>query len=153
MTNLCPCSSGLSYIKCCGPYITGIKHALSPATLMRSRYTAYVKQDMDYLVATWHPDCRANDWRSDIIRSFSGTEWLGLTVLEETTGNNADEGFVEFVARFNDGDTGHKAMHERSRFLRIDQRWYYIDGIKPQPGRNAICPCGSGRKYKKCCGQ
>ncbi|WP_411751462.1 SEC-C metal-binding domain-containing protein, partial [Serratia sp. (in: enterobacteria)] len=45
------------------------------------------------------------------------------------------------------------AMHERSRFLRLEQRWYYIDGTKPQPGRNAICPCGSGKKYKKCCGQ
>ncbi|MFC0225821.1 YchJ family protein [Serratia aquatilis] len=153
MTNLCPCSSGLSYKSCCEPYIKGIKHALSPGLLMRSRYTAYVKQDVDYLISTWHPDCKASDWRSEIIGSFSGTAWLGLTIIEETAGNSSDEGFVEFIARFNDGDPKHKAIHERSRFLRIEQRWYYVDGTKPQPGRNAICPCGSGSKYKKCCGQ
>ncbi|WON78577.1 YchJ family protein [Serratia sp. UGAL515B_01] len=153
MTNLCPCGSRLSYIKCCQPYITGIEHALSPGILMRSRYTAYVKQDVDYLISTWHPDCNAEGWRDGIIGSFSNTEWLGLKVLEETAGDSCDEGFVEFIAHFNDEDTKNKVMHERSRFLRIEQRWYYIDGTRPQTGRNALCPCGSGKKYKKCCGQ
>ena len=120
---------------------------------MRSRYTAYVKQQADYLIATWHPVCKAEEWRNAIISGFNTTEWLGLTVIEESTGHDNDEGFVEFIARFTDGDSGDSAIHERSRFLRLEQRWYYIDGVKPQPGRNAACPCGSGKKYKKCCGQ
>ena len=119
---------------------------------MRSRYSAYVKRDVDYLIATWHPNCNPEEWRSAIIGSFGNTEWLGLTVIAETAGNSPDEGFVEFIARSRDGGS-ESAMHERSRFLRLEQRWYYIDGTKPQPGRNAVCPCGSGKKYKKCCGQ
>jgi SEC-C motif-containing protein len=120
---------------------------------MRSRYTAYVRQDADYLIATWHPDCRAESWRTAITNSFGNTQWLGLTLIEETAGASVDEGFVEFIARFTEGESKPSAMHERSRFLRLEQRWYYIDGTKPQPGRNATCPCGSGKKYKKCCGQ
>lgn len=121
---------------------------------MRSRFSAYVKHNVDYLIATWHPDCHAAEWRNGIVDSFKDTEWLGLTVVEEKPGHEANEGFVEFIARFIDGGTGEqRAMHERSRFLQLGQRWYYIDGTKPQPGRNAICPCGSGKKYKKCCGR
>ena len=150
---LCPCGSGLEYSLCCEPYLSGNQHASTPGELMRSRYSAYVKHCADYLVATWHPDCQAEASRSAITNSFNETTWLGLTVVEEKTGNNADEGYVEFVARFSDGTAQPSAIHERSRFLRLGQRWYYIDGIKPQSGRNATCPCGSGKKYKKCCGQ
>lgn len=153
MSELCPCDSGLEYSACCEPFITGNQPAPTPGQLMRSRYTAYVKRDVDYLIATWHPDCRAEEWRSSITGSFGNTEWLGLTLVEESAGNSEDEGFVEFIAHFTDNGTRRGAMHERSRFLRLQQRWYYIDGTKPQPGRNAICPCGSGKKYKKCCGQ
>lgn len=153
VTELCPCGSGLEYSLCCEPFIYGDQVAPTPGKLMRSRYTAYVKHCADYLVATWHPDCQAEESRSAIINSFNNTAWLGLTVVEELAGNRADEGYVEFVARFTDGAAKHSAIHERSRFLRLGQRWYYIDGIKPQPGRNATCPCGSGKKYKKCCGQ
>jgi SEC-C motif-containing protein len=152
LTELCPCGSGLDYSACCAPYITGTQYAMSPGILMRSRYSAYVKRDVDYLIATWHPDCKPEEWRSAISDSFGNTIWLGLTVVAETAGNSADEGFVEFIARSRDGES-ESAMHERSRFLRLEQRWYYIDGTKPQPGRNAVCPCGSGKKYKKCCGQ
>jgi SEC-C motif-containing protein len=121
---------------------------------MRSRFTAYVNHNVDYLIATWHPDCGAEAWRNAIVDSFKNTEWLGLTIVEEKAGHEPDEGFVEFIARFTDGESGEpQTMHERSRFLRRDQRWYYIDGTKPQPGRNAMCPCGSGKKYKKCCGR
>ncbi|WP_346825274.1 YchJ family protein [Serratia inhibens] len=154
MPELCPCGGGLEYSACCEPYINGVRPAPTPGTLMRSRFTAYVKHNVDYLIATWHPDCQAGEWRKSIVDSFKGTEWLGLTVVEEREGQDAGEGFVEFIARFVDTVSDErKAMHERSRFLQLDQRWYYIDGTKPQPGRNAICPCGSGKKYKKCCGR
>ncbi|WP_037383476.1 YchJ family protein [Serratia sp. DD3] len=153
MTDLCPCCSGLPYHTCCQPLITGEQFAPSPLRLMRSRYSAYVLQNVDYLIATWHPDCQAESWRSAIISSFANTEWFGLTIVEETIGNNVDEGFVEFIARFTESGHSSKMMHERSRFLRLEHRWYYIDGTRPQLGRNSICPCGSGKKYKKCCGQ
>lgn len=154
MPESCPCGSGLAYNACCAPFISGSQPAPTPGQLMRSRFTAYVNHNVDYLIATWHPDCGAEAWRNAIVDSFKNTEWLGLTIVEEQTGHEPDEGFVEFIARFTDGENGEpQAMHERSRFLRRDQRWYYIDGSKPQPGRNAICPCGSGKKYKKCCGR
>lgn len=120
---------------------------------MRSRYTAYVKQQIDYLIATWHPDCQAEQWRESIAQSVNATEWKGLIVIAEEKGSCIDEGYVEFIAHFSDKETEHGIIHERSRFLCLEQRWYYIDGNKPQVGRNAVCRCGSGKKYKKCCGQ
>ena len=119
---------------------------------MRSRYSAYVKKNVDYLIATWHPDCHAEEWRDGIIQSFGNTTWLGLTVIAEMAEDH--EAFVEFIARFKDTNSPQvSAMHERSRFLRIKEHWYYIDGIRPSVGRNDTCPCGSGKKYKKCCGR
>jgi len=152
LPELCPCGSRLEYSACCGLYIADTKGAPTPGTLMRSRFTAYVKHNADYLIATWHPDCHANEWRTVIGDSFKNTKWLGLTIVEETESMDTDEGFVEFIAHFIDGNGEHQTMHERSRFCRLEQHWYYIDGIKPQPGRNTRCPCRSGKKYKKCCG-
>lgn len=153
MLELCPCGSALDYNACCGPYIAGSKYTPTPGKLMRSRFSAYVKHDIDYLIATWHPDCDAEQWRCAIGDSFEYTEWLSLTLVEEKTGTDANEGFVEFIARFIDGNGATQAMHELSRFLRLEQRWYYIDGTKPQPGRNATCSCGLEKNYQKCCGR
>lgn len=153
MSEQCPCGSLLEYPACCEPYILGAKIASKPAILMRSRYSAYVKKDADYLIKTWHPDCNAQEWREGIVQSFTHTNWLGLTVIAETTGAHNNEAFVEFIARFADSNNAQiSAMHERSRFLRLNEHWYYIDGVRPTIGRNEICPCGSGKKYKKCCG-
>jgi SEC-C motif-containing protein len=143
----------LAYGACCEPFINGDQQAPTPGQLMRSRYSAYVKQCVDYLLATWHPNCQAVNSRDAITDSCKNTQWLGLTLVEEKAGQHADEGYVEFIARFTGEGTTPLAIHERSRFLRLGQRWYYIDGIHPQLGRNAACPCGSGKKYKKCCGQ
>ncbi len=119
---------------------------------MRSRYSAFVMKDADYLIKTWHPVRRSSGVRAEMAGFAQHTEWLGLTVFE-----HCDEGrtptisdFVSFVARFND-KTG--AIIERSRFLKENGQWYYIDGTRPLIGRNDPCPCGSGKKFKKCCGQ
>ncbi len=119
---------------------------------MRSRYTAFVIKDADYLVKTWHPSCHAADFQQDIEAGFANTHWLGLTVFESAPGRDENEGYVSFVARFTEQ---HKpgAIIERSRFLKESGQWYYIDGTRPQFGRNDPCPCGSGKKFKKCCGQ
>jgi SEC-C motif-containing protein len=119
---------------------------------MRSRYTAFVTRDADYLIKTWHPSCEAAHFRQDIIAGFANTRWLGLTIFEAAAGSSENEGFVSFVARFDEqGKAG--AIIERSRFLKENGQWYYIDGSRPQFGRNDPCPCGSGKKFKKCCGQ
>ncbi|MDN0105520.1 YchJ family protein [Yersinia rochesterensis] len=164
MSEQCPCGSTLEYQECCEPYILGTQVAVNPAILMRSRYSAYVKKNVDYLVNTWHPDCNAQKWRDGIIQSFNNTTWHGLTVIAEIESDRDDEAFVEFIARFSDtnntdtnntdtNSTQISSMHERSRFLRINEHWYYIDGIRPSVGRNDACPCGSGKKHKKCCGR
>ncbi|EEQ15016.1 hypothetical protein yfred0001_1220 [Yersinia frederiksenii ATCC 33641] len=153
LSEQCPCGSQLEYQKCCEPYILGEKIAAKPAILMRSRYSAYVRKNADYLINTWHPECNAQEWRDGITQSFTQTTWHGLTVIAESAGADDNEAFVEFMARFTDENNLQIiTMHERSRFLRINEHWYYIDGIRPSVGRNDSCPCGSGKKYKKCCG-
>lgn len=152
MSQLCPCGSGLEYSLCCQPYLRADQLAPTPSQLMRSRYCAYVMQDADYLVATWHPQTRSPSLKSDISGSFGATSWLGLTVYEATAGHDENEAFVSFVARFEEQGE-ENAIIERSRFLKENGQWYYVDGTRPQFGRNDPCPCGSGKKYKKCCGQ
>ncbi|WP_413738741.1 YchJ family protein [Sodalis sp. RH21] len=154
MENPCPCGSGLNLNVCCGPFISGVSVPPTPVALMRSRYTAFARHDVDYLIATWHPACDAARWRGEIAANFAATQWRGLEILQETAGKNADEGYVEFIARFFDQQRQRPGfIHERSRFVRSAERWYYMDGVHKQPARNDPCPCGSGKKYKKCCGQ
>lgn len=119
---------------------------------MRSRYTAYVRNNTDYLIATWHPSCDPQRFRNSLEQSFKETTWLSLHIIEAETPAANDEGFVTFFARFSENQQI-SFIHERSRFLQLAQRWYYIDGIFPETGRNDRCPCGSGKKFKKCCGQ
>lgn len=142
----CPCGSGLSYSECCQPYHQG-KPAPTPEALMRSRYTAYVRHEVDYLLATWHASTRPA--RMD---SGSGPDWRLLRIL--TDSEHAREGQVHFRATFRDtGGWGY--LEEQSRFRRENERWYYLEGTvtegRLKPGRNDACPCGSGRKYKTCC--
>jgi len=148
----CPCCSGLEYSLCCQPWLNGDGIPPTPQALMRSRYTAYAKGDADYLIATWHPDCDAARFRESLEESFAVTRWLSLHIVEaQVPGDNA-EGYVTFFARFSENQRN-SFIHERSRFLRLAQRWYYVDGTFPETGRNDRCPCGSGKKFKKCCGQ
>lgn len=119
--------------------------------LMRSRYTAYVLGDSDYLSQTWQAQQRPADMRLD-----PGLKWLRLDILGGDQGE--DVASVEFEARFlNQGRV--EALHESSRFVREQGRWLYTTGdmlastFEPwKPGRNEACPCGSGRKFKRCCG-
>ncbi|VDR26670.1 Uncharacterised protein [Raoultella terrigena] len=74
----------------------------APSQLMRSRYSAFVMKDADYLIKTWHPSCQAQQFRADLESGFAKTRWLGLTVFAADEGRNTDEGFVSFIARFND---------------------------------------------------
>lgn len=162
---LCHCGSGRTFGECCEPFIRGTKLPPTPEALMRSRYSAYVERAIDYLGDTLHPGHRT-DWDRDASRRWAETaEWQGLEIVSTDGGAAGDEeGFVEFIALFSE-DGKPRRHHERSRFQNKGGRWYYVDGQAPElpkpqtlrheapkVGRNEPCPCGSGRKFKKCCG-
>lgn len=118
---------------------------------MRSRYSAYVLHLGDYIKATWHTSTRP----AVLDISNDATQWLRLEVISARDGSAGDsEGSVEYAAFFHGGQ-----LHERSRFVKEEGRWFYLDGEILPPvaaakvGRNDPCPCGSGKKYKKCCSQ
>jgi len=154
-SNNCPCGSGRPLSECCEPLIDHHAEAESAEALMRSRYTAYTLGRSDYLLESWHPATRPTQLDLDYA---TPPEWLGLTILHTDKGGvDNDGGVVEFTARLKiDGQL--ETMHEVSRFIRHQGRWHYLDGdvegenTTKQPGRNAPCPCGSGKKYKRCCG-
>jgi SEC-C motif domain protein len=155
----CPCGSGEPESACCGPILAGAP-ASTALALMRSRYTAYVRGEIDHVVATHAAETRGEIDRDAAARWSRDTRWLGLEIVATQTGGPGDDhGVVEFIARGATGGTPF-AQRERSRFRRDDGRWYYVDGkvisepVKraPTPGRNDPCPCGSGMKYKRCHG-
>jgi SEC-C motif domain protein len=157
---MCPCGSGAEFDACCGRYLGGVPAPTAEA-LMRSRYTAYVKGNVDYLVDSHAPKGREEVDRELTAKWAGESEWLGLTIVATEAGKESDsEGMVEFHAKYKVG--GNELTHrERSRFEKVDGRWYYVDGkelkapparAEKVPGRNDVCPCGSGKKYKKCHG-
>jgi len=154
LTNLCPCGSGLAYEQCCGRYHHGAA-APTAETLMRSRYSAYVLNLIDYLQTTWHPSTRPATLDFD----KDAPHWCGLEILAHKGGSVTEEqGEVEFVAHWVTDDGKRGALHELSRFVHEHGQWYYLDGeLIPTPtrkiGRNEPCPCGSGKKFKQCCGR
>lgn len=159
--NSCPCGSGLDYAACCEPIITGKKAAETAEELMRARYAAHVKVEVDFLFESTHPDHRQGYDHKGTRSWAENSEWQGLEILETAQGGAQDEeGEVVFVARFRDKD-GVRSHHERARFHRKDGRWHFTDGVmvKAPPissskvGRNDPCTCGSGLKSKKCCGK
>lgn len=121
----CPCGGPRAYDQCCAPYHAGAAAPTAEA-LMRSRYCAYTMGLEGYLLATWHASTRPPlDLSAD-----KDTRWLGLDVRRhESTG--ADSAIVEFVARYKIGGRAHR-LHEVSRFVLEDGRWYYVDGKFPE---------------------
>jgi SEC-C motif-containing protein len=120
----CPCGSGLPLADCCGRLHDGTATAATAEQLMRSRYSAFALGDAGYLLATWHPSTRpaALDLEGRV-------RWTGLDVLATSGGSLlAAEGTVEFRASYVvDGRSD--AQHEHSRFVRVDGRWLYLDGL------------------------
>ncbi|MEJ2528816.1 MAG: YchJ family protein [Gammaproteobacteria bacterium] len=158
----CHCNSGLDFDNCCGPVLAGERPAATAEELMRSRYSAYVCGEIDYLAESLHPEHRSDYDAAATRRWANNADWLGLEIRSTKDGGESDtEGEVEFIANYRDNGVSH-THHEISRFKKEAGRWYYVDGDTPkvatykkeQPkvGRNEPCPCGSGKKYKKCCG-
>jgi SEC-C motif-containing protein len=155
----CPCSSGEPFGRCCGPFLAGEAAPPTALALMRARYCAYATANIDFLKDTLLPGTDEAFDRQGATDWAQNSEWTGLTIRTAEAGGVDDkEGVVEFVAHFrqNGQDLIH---HETGRFEKQDGRWYYTDGVAGQRprqsekiGRNDPCPCGSGKKYKKCCG-
>jgi SEC-C motif-containing protein len=157
---LCPCGSGTPFANCCEPVIKGTRESESAEELMRARYSAFVTGAIDFIVASTHSRTR-KEIDLDFIREWSETsKWQGLEILEVKQVNE-NKAFVSFEARFNQG--GEDQRHrEKSTFEREDGQWRFVTGDElknptvryetPPPGRNDPCPCGSGKKYKKCHG-
>ncbi|WP_029917513.1 YchJ family protein [Pelobacter seleniigenes] len=156
----CPCGSGQEFADCCEPIISGAKAAETAEQLMRARYTAHDQVAVDFLYSSIHPDHRQGFNHNGTRDWAEKSDWLGLEVVAtEAGGADDEEGEVEFIARYRLNDST-RNYHERGHFKRQDGQWFFTDGelVKGQPikvtkiGRNDPCPCGSGKKYKKCCG-
>ena len=118
----CPCGRPQSYAACCGRYHAGVP-APDAESLMRSRYCAYVRGLEGYLLATWHASTRPTALD---LAAGPAPKWLALEVRAHA--ENGDAATVDFVARFRVGGRGQR-LHEVSRFVREDGRWYYLDAL------------------------
>jgi SEC-C motif-containing protein len=159
---LCPCGSGKSKEECCIPLFRGERQAKTATELMRSRYAAFALGEIDYIVNSHHPRTRDEVDREGATEWSKKAEWQGFDVVSSEGGGEKDEkGVVEFVARYTI-EHQEARHHERAEFERQDGVWYFVDGqpVKAKPvtrdapkvGRNDPCPCGSGKKHKRCCG-
>ena len=159
--SLCPCGSCSAQDVCCGPALSGQKPALTAEALMRSRYTAYATGNLDYVERSCTPEALKDFDRDEAQQFVDGATWQGLEVLKCEAGGPEDEtGKVEYIFRYHFGGQDY-VCHELSSFVRQNGQWvYHACEVNPksaparvaQIGRNDPCSCGSGKKYKKCCG-
>ena len=156
----CPCGGGESLETCCGPYLRAEKLPETAEALMRSRYTAYTQENVGYLLETHHPSTVDDVDPKSMALWAKKSKWDGLEIVATVRGGPTDDdGVVEFIARYHQEGNGF-THHERSKFEKISGRWYFKSGSMVVPtirreakvGRNDPCPCGSGKKYKKCHG-
>jgi SEC-C motif domain protein len=158
----CPCGSAKSFGECCEPFLKGASNAPTAEALMRARYSAYATANIDFIERTIHSSTRDDFNRESALKWAEQSQWHGLEVLNVTGGKEDDtEGIVEFIATYSQKDEQVK-HHEVATFRKEVENWTFVDGRmlnqpfrrdQPKTGRNAPCPCGSGKKFKKCCGQ
>lgn len=124
----CPCQSGVTYADCCGPLLEGRWPAATAQALMRSRYTAYHNQRLDYVKRTWHPLTRPNN-----LQPVDGLRWVGLKIVRVEAGLADDaNGWVEFIARSKLGGRVTR-LREVSYFERLNGVWVYCHGDAASP--------------------
>jgi SEC-C motif-containing protein len=152
VANACPCGSQQTYAKCCEPFILGQQFPSNPQALMRSRYSAYCKKDYAYILHTYASQQQLGLTVESLSDHSESTTWLGLEVVA------ASDKQVEFKAYYRLSD-GVYVMHELSDFVQEQGKWRYSTGKmlsdsgKLSIGRNESCVCGSGKKFKRCCGR
>lgn len=118
----CVCGSGVPYNRCCGPVHDGRTDPPTAERLMRARFAAYALTDEAYLLDSWHQSTRPPGVMFD-----PGLRWISLEILDTEGGGLLDEdGAVEFIARYR-RDSREGSLQERSRFVRVNRRWTYVD--------------------------
>ncbi len=158
MQNKCPCGLKNDFQECCGRFINNIDIPQTAEQLMRSRYSAYSMANVDYIEQTMRGRALEGFDKVNAKQWALTVDWQNLNVIQSHPDkNNTNIAYVEFIASYLHNQQLEK-IHELSCFEKINDRWYYVDGEKPKTlhknkvGRNESCPCGSGKKYKKCCG-
>ena len=122
----CPCGSNKNYNDCCGRFISGNEVPNSPEQLMRSRYTAYTKANINYIKQTMHGKALENFNAKEAKVWAKQANWLGLEIIKASV-TVLNKGFVEFIAKYY-YDKQVRQIHENSEFHLIDDRWYYVSG-------------------------
>ena len=156
----CPCGTGIDYKECCALYIEGGLKPPSAETLMRARYSAYVQKEIDFVMETHDPKTRKEASRESSTEWANNAKWFGLKILKTGGGGEADKtGTVLFIAEYKLKGKKYR-HHEEGEFVKKWGTWYFSNSRmindpivnEAKIGRNEPCPCGSGKKYKKCCG-
>ena len=122
MAQSCYCGTGIPFSECCEPYLKRLKNAPTAEKLMRSRYSAYATQEVDYLIFSTHSSQRKFYSKSEILDWSRSNQWVKLEVL------NATENQVEFEAYFIDSNLKAQIHHEKSTFKKENGIWFYVDG-------------------------
>jgi len=168
----CPCGSDGDFEKCCSPFLAGHELPDTAEKLMRSRYTAYTQADIEYIKKTMTAEARKDFDPVETRKWAEESKWKGLKIIDTKLGGPSDKaGMVEFTATYEKDGVGID-HHEVSQFRKTDEgQWLFVDGDahthkegeghhespksvvrdRPKIGRNEPCPCGSSKKYKKCC--
>ncbi len=135
----CYCGHNINYNECCGAIIDAKKIASTPEQLMRSRYCAFTKSNISYLNSTSLSDEKIKNLDKNI-------KWIKLNII------NSIDNTVEFKAYYHNGEKV-QLLHEKSRFTKQNTKWLYADGelFNTKIKRNENCPCGSDKKFKRCC--
>ena len=168
---ICPCQlnpniiqtlgSPLPYAQCCEPLHKGDRVADTAEILMRSRYAAFVLVLPDYIVATTLPAQQALLDKAAIKEWAIATDWAGLEIVQHLAKLGKRYAQVEFKAYFN-SESGLQAHHELSTFVKATEQagksspinWYFLDPtVAMNVTQKQPCLCGSGEKFKRCCGQ
>ena len=146
----CPCNPNHAYQNCCARYHIGAT-APTAQTLMRARYSAFAKHNLEFIQATTLPAQQALLDMQAISQWSQNSQWLGLEVIAEYMHHDQRHATVEFVAHWQDAHGRHQHQ-ETSVFIKPHNGWYFYDPNVPlHAERNAPCPCGSTVKFKKCC--
>ncbi len=151
MTALCSCQSGLNYTDCCEPFHQNHAIPQTAEQLMRSRYCAYVMKNIDYIVATTAPNQQVLLDKKGLLDWAKTTKWTGLEIVSHIPTLSKTHSTVEFNAFFAT-ENGEQVHHETSLFVKINARWYFVDPTVDLPTQKQPCLCGSGKKFKHCCG-
>jgi SEC-C motif-containing protein len=152
---LCPCGSEQAFNQCCQTLISGSVIANSPEQLMRSRYSAYATNHVEYIFRTYAEASRKSQSIEDITQWANETKWVKL-VVHQSSDLLSDNAQVEFSAFYLHQEQLCQ-LREKSNFVMEKNAWHYLDGDVSdnaeidKPKRNELCFCGSEKKFKQCC--